>query len=288
MRFLVPFVLLCLCLTTGCNGGKQKVDFLVTIYTDYGDIKLILYDSTPVHKQNFLKLVTEKAYDSTTFHRVIDNFMIQGGDVTRKPGNTLPDTTLPAEFVKSYFHRKGAVAAARQGDNVNPEKRSSAYQFYIVQGAPIDDLRKLTVDQQLLQQNMAVFFANPNNAAASDSVAQLTKNSTSDDSTNVAFNYIYKLIPQIEAETGVKIMKNISKERLQAYQKVGGTPYLDDTYTVFGQVLEGFGVLQKIAAVETNADDSPKVAVTLSVRAEEVPVAELRARYGLDEEMRLP
>ncbi len=288
MRFLIPFVLLCVCLVAGCGSRKQQIDFLVTIYTDYGDIKLILYDSTPVHKENFLKLVKEKAYDSTTFHRVINDFMIQGGDVTRKPGNTLPDATLPAEFVKSYFHRHGAIAAARQGDNVNPERRSSAYQFYIVQGAPIKDIRQLKVDQQLLQQSMSVFFANPSNAAANDSLTQLMQKSSSDGNTDAAFDYIYNLIPQIEAETGVSILKNIPEERLQAYQTVGGTPFLDDTYTVFGQVLEGLEVLQKIAAVETNPDDSPKAAITLSIRAEEVPVAELRARYGLDEEMRLP
>lgn len=119
---------------------SPKKDYLVTLKTSYGDMKLLLYEDTPIHRENFIKLSQEGFYDSTGFHRVIKNFMIQGGDPNSKPGadNSKagrggPGYTLSAEILDKYKHKKGALAAARQGDRVNPERKSSGSQFYIVQ-----------------------------------------------------------------------------------------------------------------------------------------------------------
>lgn len=280
MRFL--FFSLLLCFMFSCQ--TSQMDYLFTIRTAYGDMKLILYDSTPVHKQNFLKLVQSKAYDSTLFHRVINQFMIQGGDMERKEGNTLDtEATLPAEFHKPYFHRKGAVAAARLGDGINPEKRSSAYQFYIVQGK-IEDERTLTIDGRALRTHMGVFLADPAHQSMANKLDSLQKAGAYEDYTD----YLYSLVPQIEEKLSLSLKKDTPTERIKAYSTVGGTPHLDDNYTVFGQVLEGFEVIDTIAALETHPGDSPKTPVKMSVVVEKVPAEELRTRYGLDEHMRLP
>ena len=177
----------------------------VLLQTNFGDIVLRLYDSTPLHRDNFLKLVKTGFYDSILFHRVIKNFMIQAGDPNSKhakPGEPLgssgPGYTIPAEFRKTIFHKKGVIAAARTGDNVNPEKRSSGSQFYIVQGKIFTD-------------------------AGLDSV-------------------------QINRLNGRKI----PPEQREVYKTVGGTPQLDQNYTVFGEVVKGLEVIDKIAESETS------------------------------------
>ena len=120
-------------------------DVLITISTPYGDMKAILYDETPLHKKNFIELSESGQFDSTIFHRVIENFMIQGGDINLINDDEIIDYTIPAEFNKKLFHRKGEIAAARMGDNVNPEKESSGCQFYIVQGKVYTE-EELTLD----------------------------------------------------------------------------------------------------------------------------------------------
>ncbi|MEQ8520192.1 MAG: peptidylprolyl isomerase [Cytophagales bacterium] len=131
---------------------KNNRDHIITISTSYGDMKFILYDATPLHKENFVKLVKKGYYDSTTFHRVIHQFMIQGGDPNSKDSNPNndglggPGYTIPPEFNSKLFHKKGALAAARQPDAINPKKESSGSQFYIVQGRPVsrDELKRLS------------------------------------------------------------------------------------------------------------------------------------------------
>ena len=173
----------------------------VELITTEGTIVLRLYDSTPLHRDNFLRLVKSHYYDSILFHRVIKNFMIQAGDPNSKqakPGQPLgnggPGYTVPAEFRQTLFHRKGVLAAARQGDNVNPEKKSSASQFYIVQG-------RTFTDKEL------------------DSVEVVRLNG-------------YKL----------------PEAHRQVYKTIGGTPQLDQNYTVFGEVVKGLDVVDKIAS----------------------------------------
>ena len=191
----------------GQSKNKEK-EVRVEMVTTEGRMVFVLFNDTPQHRDNFLKLVNEHTYDSLLFHRVIKNFMIQGGDPQSRharPGQMLGDGTLgytvPAEFKKNHFHRKGALCAARQGDNVNPRKESSASQFYIVQGQ-IWDVKTL------------------------DMMAQ-------------------------------RYGKTFTEEQRKVYTTEGGTPHLDGDYTVFGQLVEGMDVVDKIAAVKTGMADRP-------------------------------
>jgi cyclophilin family peptidyl-prolyl cis-trans isomerase len=188
----------------------------VLIQTTMGDIVIRLSDSTPLHRDNFLKLVKKKNYDSILFHRVIKNFMIQSGDISSKPakpgqssGNAVPYYTIPAEFRTTLFHKKGVIAAARSGDDVNPTKASSGSQFYIVQGKKFTD-------------------------AGLDSTEKFKLNE-----------------------------RKIPPEQREVYKNVGGTPHLDQAYTVFGEVVTGMDVVEKIAAVKTSKTDKPLVDVRI-------------------------
>jgi peptidyl-prolyl cis-trans isomerase B (cyclophilin B) len=180
----------------------------VLIHTEYGDIKLALYNDTPKHRDNFVKLANEGFFNGSIFHRIIKGFMIQGGGApTGKPEK---DYRIPAEILPNHFHKKGALAAARMGDQVNPKKESSGSQFYIVQGVKYTE-------------------------------AQLN---------------------QFEGQMG----KKFTAEQRQAYMTIGGTPHLDGGYTVFGEVVEGLDVVDKIAAVKTGAADKPVSDVKMTVK----------------------
>lgn len=190
----------------------------VRIETPYGDMVVKLYDETPKHRDNFIKLVKGGFYDNLLFHRVIENFMIQGGDPDSKdaPAGKMLGVgdvgyTVPAEFVPGLYHKKGALSAARQGDAVNPAKASSGCQFYIVQG-------------QVYPQEMFSMFES----------------------------------------RGLKL----NDEQKQLYSTVGGTPHLDGDYTVFGEVIEGLDVIDKIAAVQTDRADRPVEDVWMKMRIE--------------------
>ena len=192
--------------TTPDNNIKNMTQVLLK--TSMGDIVIALYDDTPQHKANFVKLVNEKFYDGVLFHRIIKGFMIQGGDPdskTAKPGQRLGSGdvgyTIPAEFVPAHIHKRGAVAAARMGDNVNPQKASSGCQFYIVDGTVYDN-----------------------------------------DKLNM-----------LSMRTG----KTFTPEQVQAYTTDGGAPFLDGEYTVFGEVVKGMTVVDKIAAQQKDAADRP-------------------------------
>lgn len=205
---------------------KVKPDAI--IYTDFGEITIKLYKDTPLHRNNFLKLAKEGFFDGTTFHRVMNKFMVQGGDPYSKDpkkkhlaGQGDPGYTLPAEIQPGYIHRKGALAAARQPDQVNPEWRSSGSQFYLVQG------QKFTNDQ----------------------------------------------ISQTEKRIGMALKKDFkyTDDQKSVYINEGGAPWLDQQYTIFGEVIEGLDVIDKIAEVETGAGNRPKVDVTMRVVAKAKP-----------------
>lgn len=181
----------------------------IVIETNYGNMTLALYDNTPMHSDNFVKLVKEGYYNEQLFHRVINNFMIQAGDpnsINAKPGVMLgtggPSYTIPAEFVPEYYHKKGAISAARQGDNVNPNKESSGSQFYIVQG---------------------------------------------------------KTYSRAELEQWVKQGAHLpfTEEQIQEYSTLGGTPHLDYSYTVFGELINGLDVLDIIASQQVDQYNRP-------------------------------
>lgn len=243
----------------------NATDSIVQISTALGIIKVKLYNETPIHRDNFLKLVREKTLDSTLFHRVISNFMIQGGDVTSK--NATPEAmlgngdvgyTLPAEIKPAFFHKKGALAAARQGDNVNPLKASSGCQFYIVQGnkfAPSDlDAMENRHNMQLKQGLFQQIIMRPENDALKNRFIANQQNQNQD--SLAVLNKIAEDLTNAEAAKLVPF--KYSEEQRKAYSEIGGTPHLDGEYTVFGEVIEGLEVIDKIAAVEKGSNDRPK------------------------------
>lgn len=195
-------------LTTPLPG--RLLNRQVVLYTNKGDIRLKLYDDTPLHRENFLKLVRSRYYDGVLFHRVIEKFMIQAGDPkskqaadTAKLGNGGPGYTIPSEIKATHFHKKGVLAAARTGDQVNPERASSGSQFYIVQGRVFND-------------------------AGLDSV-----------------------------ETYRLKGRKIPPEQREVYKTIGGAPHLDQSYTIFGEVVAGLDIVDSIAAAKTSRADRP-------------------------------
>ncbi len=195
----------------------EKKNKMVEIVTDHGTMKVRLYDETPLHRDNFIKLVEEGYYNDLLFHRIIKGFMIQGGDPNSKNagpevqlGSGGPGYTVPAEIKSGLYHKKGALAAARMGDQMNPQKASSGSQFYIVQGS--------VVQESMLQQ--------------------------------------------IASRSGI----TYTPEQITTYTTIGGTPFLDGQYTVFGEVIEGMDVIDKIAAVKTLPGDRPELNVKMTVR----------------------
>jgi peptidyl-prolyl cis-trans isomerase B (cyclophilin B) len=266
-------------IVTGC---AQKNDYVVTIKTEYGDMTAILYDETPKHKENFIKLAKEHYFDSTLFHRVIEGFMIQGGDPDSKkaqPGQPLgrggPGYTIDAEFNPKFFHHKGALSAARLGDAQNPSKASSGSQFYIVQGTKMSEA-EIKIDQAKLNQALQQFFQDPANQAAYDSGGAIYNSGDM----KLYQDFIVRLIPRIEKATGINTAKQIAPEVLKAYTTVGGAPTLDGGYTVFGKLVKGEDVLDKIAAVPKGTGDRPLQDIRMTVTVEEMTKKEIEKRFG--------
>ncbi|MBQ9399998.1 MAG: peptidylprolyl isomerase [Bacteroidales bacterium] len=231
----------------------------VKITTPYGDITVRLYDETPAHRDNFLKLVSEGFYDGTLFHRVIKDFMIQGGDPDSKgapKGRHLGagdvGYTIPAEFKPELFHKRGALAAARQGDNVNPERRSSGCQFYIVWGQKYSEGQLGQLEKQSRMQALQSVF----NDLAMQHRAEIMSMRRDRDTAGLS-----ALQDQLEAEANAivreKGLGRLSEAMKTAYTTVGGTPFLDGQYTVFGEVESGLEVVGKIQEVSTDSADRP-------------------------------
>lgn len=267
-----------------CSDGNKK-DYLITIKTPFGEMKAILYDATPVHKQNFIKLAKEGYYDSLLFHRVIKGFMIQTGDPEsrkalqgQKLGNGGPGYTLPAEFNPNFIHEKGAIAAARLGDNVNPKKESSGSQFYIVEGKVFskEELQASRIDYTLLNKYLTIYLQRPENKGLLNQVLELEKGNKLDSLQKLIFSQkdiiakTYNINPDLP----------LSNLQIQKYTSVGGAPHLDGNYTVFGKVISGLDVIDKIAAVETDANNRPVKDVAMTVTVEEMPRKKISRLYG--------
>lgn len=264
-----------LCLLTSCAQKADKNDYVVTIKTSYGDMVAILYDETPKHKANFIKLAKEKYFDSLLFHRVIQGFMIQGGDPDSKKatadarlGMGGPKYTIDAEINPNFFHEKGALSAARLGDEQNPAKASSGSQFYIVQGTVISesDVESLKIDQMKLNTAFRQVMMNPTNKPLVDSLNLIYMSGDM----NAYQKKITSLVPRIEKETGMKVTRDVSPEKIKTYTTVGGAPHLDAEYTVFGKVIKGLDIIDKIAAVPTVSGDRPFEDVRMTVTVEEM------------------
>jgi peptidyl-prolyl cis-trans isomerase B (cyclophilin B) len=285
MKSILSFLLFSsFIILTQCSSESGS-DYLVTIKTDQGEMVAILYDETPKHKANFIKLAKEHYFDSLLFHRVMQGFMIQGGDPDSKraaPGQPLgtggPGFTVDAEFNPKFYHEKGAFSAARQPDEVNPAKASSGSQFYIVQGrvtspAEVDALR---IDQAKLNTAFQQMMQNPASQPLIDSLNQIYM---SGDMQGYQ-NKIYSLVPRLEKQTGIKIYKELSEEKLKAYTTVGGAPHLDGDYTVFGKVISGLDVIDKIANVQVDSRNRPIEDVRMIVTVEEMPKKKIEEKYG--------
>ncbi len=244
----------------------------VKIHTTEGDILVRLYDETPRHRDNFLKLAGEGYFDGTLFHRVIKDFMIQGGDPDSKgapKGKTLgtggPDYTVPAEFVcPQLFHKRGALSAARLGDEVNPERESSGSQFYIVWGKVYKPAELKQMERQLeMQQEQEVF-----NALARenrDRIMELRRNRDR--------AALQELQDELVAETKAICLEKgkpaFTDAQREAYGTVGGTPFLDNQYTVFGEVEQGLDVVERIQCCKTARGDRPVEDVSMTVEVVE-------------------
>jgi len=236
------------------------------IETSKGNITVKLYDETPLHRDNFVKLAHEGFYDGTLFHRVIKNFMIQGGDPESKGAPTgkilgTGDTgyTIPAEFVyPQYFHKKGVLSAARQGDEVNPERRSSGCQFYIVTGQVYSQSQIVGMENQLNQMKLKNAF----DALAHQHMKDIYKMRKSND-INGLQQLQEQLIAEAQSQVAGEAPFKFTPEQIEAYTTVGGTPHLDSQYTVFGEVVEGMEVVDAIQQVKTNRSDRPEEDVVI-------------------------
>ena len=238
-----------------CNAPAGNENTTVSLKTSLGEIKIKLYDGTPVHRDNFIRLINSGFYDGISFHRVIKNFMIQAGDPATKSGlsTVLPDSmktyTIPSEFNNLYFHKKGALAAARQGNDVNPEMRSSGTQFYIVQGIKYSD-DDLNLAEQKINSNIKQSRFNDLIKEVTDSLRSEGKSMTNAEIQDIAS---VKMFQYLSTHKDYKF----SEEQRNVYKTAGGTPRLDGSYTVFGEVIEGLDVVDKIAEVATDSSDKP-------------------------------
>ncbi len=264
-KAIVVLLTILVCGFVACKSDKKAKDMSeetkLKIETTAGDIVVKLYNETPQHRDNFIKLAENGTYEGTLFHRVIKDFMIQAGDPDSKnasKGQMLGagdvGYTIPAEFVyPKYFHKKGALSAARQGDNVNPQKASSGCQFYIVTGKVYSDSALLSMEQQMNQMR----FNNLFNTLASKHAKDIYKMRKAGDQEGL-MNLQDTLIAQVEKQLAGQPEFRFTPEQVKAYTTVGGTPHLDGEYTVFGEVLEGMDVVDKIQRVKTDRNDRPE------------------------------
>lgn len=265
-RNLIVLLTILVCGLTACKPGQKKEEDMeketkLKIETSAGDITVKLYNETPKHRDNFIKLVEDGTYEGTLFHRVIKDFMIQAGDPESKKapkGKMLGagdvGYTVPAEFVyPKYFHKKGALSAARQGDNVNPKKESSGCQFYIVTGKVYNDSTLLGMESQMNENKINVIF----NTLAQKHMKEIYKMRKENDE-NGLYELQEKLFAEAEAEVAKQPEFHFTPEQIEAYTTVGGTPHLDGEYTVFGEVIEGMDIVDKIQQVKTDRSDRPE------------------------------
>ncbi len=269
MKYKFLAIILMAATINSCGGASSQNakaqsandETKVLIKTTVGDITIKLYNETPQHRDNFIKLVEEHYYDSILFHRVIKDFMVQAGDPESKNaekgvqlGAGGPGYTIPAEFVyPKYFHKRGALSAARQADQVNPERKSSGSQFYIVTGKTYNKYELQDMEKQLRQkQGQGIFDRLV--AQNMDSIMNMQMAGDNDG--------IMKLQEELNAKTNEIFQEQgpfkFTEEQVDAYMSEGGTPFLDNDYTVFGEVIDGMKAVYKIEQAGTDMNDRPR------------------------------
>lgn len=287
MKRFVFVLLLVTSLITSCAQKSDKNDYVVIIKTSYGEMVAILYDETPKHKENFIKLAKEKYFDSLLFHRIIPAFMIQGGDPDSKkaqPGQHLgmggPGYNVEAEFNPKFFHEKGALSAARLGDQQNPTKASSGSQFYVVQG-------KIYPEAELTQLEQSIVYGRKNSALRDVlslpeymNVRQQVIDKQRAGDTEWLNSFF------VQSDTLIKKAKPdyqpfaFSPQAKAAYQQTGGAPHLDGDYTVFGKIIKGLEVVDQIAMAPRDAGDRPTEDIRMFVTVKEMSRKKIEKEYG--------
>ncbi len=247
-----------------CNSGEESDGTIAIIKTDMGDMKIKLYDETPKHRDNFVKLAKEKYFDGMLFHRVIRDFMIQTGDPNSKTATTDqplgqggPGYTLPPEFHDSLIHKKGAIAAARQDDRVNPGKESSGSQFYIVQGKVYQQPELQQLEGMLMQnkirRKLFEYIQLEENIELRKKLDSLQNSGNTDEFRNL----INQIQQEVVQKYGDSINVKFNNFQMNTYTTIGGVPHLDGEYTVFGEVVDGLAIVDSIAAQKVNKQDRP-------------------------------
>lgn len=278
--------LLCI-LCLGAFSCSDK-DEIVVFETDKGQMVAILYDETPQHKANFLKLAKDGKFDSVLFHRVIEDFMIQTGDVATGTFGEAVNYRLPAEFhPEKYIHEKGSLAAARRGDVVNPLKESSGSQFYIVHGKTFDEegLKERADRRHYLKlyglfERMLKSKRFPELTEKYNYHMGLYEEDTTYDIIKAQKELIYQSLSVIEKQFGDQTDPGYPDWAQNKYASLGGAPHLDGEYTVFGKVIDGLEIIDKIATVETDQRDKPIQQIRMTVRVLKLPKSEIEQRFN--------
>jgi Peptidyl-prolyl cis-trans isomerase (rotamase) - cyclophilin family len=267
----LSLILFILFSTTMCSNEPKEP--IVIIQTNYGNIKVKLYNETPVHRDNFLKKAEEGFYKDLAFHRIIKDFMIQGGDQKTRnstdsiPADSLEEKTMGGDTIPSeirfpqYFHKRGALAAARWGDAENPTKASDASQFYIVTGALRFDDKLNEIEKQRFERLKQSIYSNLQSANM-DTIKVLYKEGNRSAITELREQWQQ----QSEKEVNERRQEILfTEEQRELYKTRGGTPHLDGEYTVFGEVIEGMDVVDKIQNIKTNSKDAPSLKVVMNI-----------------------
>lgn len=257
----IVFIFLCILVLFACKKEERTI---IRIETSLGDIRLKLYDETVIHRDNLLKLIREGYYNGILFHRVIKDFMIQAGDPESRgarPSILLGDKdvgyTLKAEILPQYFHKRGALAAAREGDNVNPDRNSSGSHFYIVQGKKYTPQELDEAVESINNKRYAALF----NRLKSAREGEITRLQMTED-----YERLMRVNRELSDETRIQfeqVKLRLSDEQRMAYTTVGGTPHLDGEYTVFGEVIEGMEIVDKVAEQKTDNNFRPETDIVI-------------------------
>ena len=272
-HFIINILLIAvlLIMTESCSI-KKELEPKVRLETSYGNIVVKLYSETPLHRDNFMKLVDDGFYNGVLFHRVITDFMIQTGDPNSKnakSGQALGTGdvgyTIPAEFVSpKYYHKKGALAAARQGDQVNPKKESSGCQFYIVEGRKSSDEDLNMMEKSMMQRTESNLFQAKSQERQEDIKRyRMDKNQEKLDALRDS------IMAEVRKEMADSSAYRFTEQQRSDYKAIGGTPHLDSEYTVFGEVVEGLDVVDKISKTKTGSMDRPTEDIRI-IKAERV------------------